>query len=123
MVLHTSQHFSPKPQSTTQSNTPSPKNFLKIFQFNANSIRNKTDEMQPLIENTQLGINTRVKTEAIPQIPNIPYFTPIRTDRTYTQRKGLTYIKNNINFSQHETLSTSPLEQQIIKIHHPTYNN
>ena len=43
--------------------------------------------------------------------PNIPQFTPIRTDRPHKQGESLlTYIKNNIGFSQLNTSNTFPIE-------------
>ena len=38
---------------STQMNTTSPKNLFKVLQLNANGIRNRTDELQLLIKNTQ----------------------------------------------------------------------
>ena len=49
--------------------------------------------------------------------PNVPLFTPIRTDRTHKYGGLLTYVKNNISFSQLNTSNIFPIEQQIIKIH------
>ena len=40
----------------TQTNTTSPKNFLKILQLNTNKIRNKIDEIKLLIKNTQADV-------------------------------------------------------------------
>ena len=41
--------------------------------------------------------------------PNIPHFTPIRADHTHKQGSSLlTYIKNNISFSQINRLNTFP---------------
>ena len=42
----------------TQTITRSAKNFLKVLQFNANGIRNKKDEIQLLIKNTQADVIT-----------------------------------------------------------------
>ena len=93
----------------TQTNTTSPKNFLKVLQLNANGICNKTDEIQ-LTKNTQADVITIQETKH--------FFTPIRTDCTYKQGGCfLTYITNNISFSQLNTSNTFLIELQIIKIH------
>ena len=42
----------------TQTNATSPKNFFEVLQLNANGIRNKTDEIQLLIKNTQADVIT-----------------------------------------------------------------
>ena len=62
--------------------------------------------MQLLIKNTQADVTTiqETKLNQSHKIPNIPQFTPIRTDCTHKQGGGLlTYIKNNISFSQLNT--------------------
>ena len=103
-------------------NTISPKNFLKVLQLNANGICNKTDEIQLLIKNTQADVITIQKTKLSQshKTPNIPQFTPIKTDCTHKQGGGLlTYIKNNISFSQLNTSNTFPIELQIIN---PPFN-
>ena len=76
-------------------NTTLPKNFLKVLQLNANEIRNKTDEIQPLIKNTKADaiIIQETKLNQSPKTPNISQFTPIRTDCTHKQGGLLTYIK------------------------------
>ena len=53
----------------TQTNTTSPKNFVKVLQLNANNICNKTDELQLIIKNTRADVITiqRDKTQLIPQ--------------------------------------------------------
>ena len=110
MVLHTSQHF-----HTQNTNTTTPKKFFKVLQLNANGIRNKTDEIQLLIKNTPPDVITikETKLNQSHNIPNIPQFTPIRTDRTHKQERGfLTYIKKNIIFSQLNMSNTFPIEQQ-----------
>ena len=104
----------------TQMNTTSLKNFLKVLQFNANGIRNKTDEIQLFIKNTQADviIIQEAKPNHSHKTTNVPQFTSIRTYRTHKQGGGLlTYIKNNISFSQLNTSNTFPIELQIIKIH------
>ena len=103
----------------TQTNIISPKNFLEILQLNANGIHNKTDEVQLLIKNTRADIITiqETKLNQSHKTSNIPQFTPIRTDHTHRQGRGLpTYIKN-ISFSQLNLSNTFPIELQIIKIH------
>ena len=45
MVLHTHHTF----KHRTQTNSTSPKNFLKVLQLNANGICSKTDKIQLLI--------------------------------------------------------------------------
>ena len=105
---------------STQMNTTSPKSFLKVLQFNANGICNKTDEIQLLIKNTQADVITiqETKLNQSHKTPNISQFTPIRTDCTHKQGGGLlTYIKNNIIFLQLNTSNTFPIELQIIKVH------
>ena len=95
------------------------KNFFKVLQLNANSIHNKTDEIQLLIKNTQVDVITiqETKLNQPHKTRNILHFTLNRTDFTYRQEVGLlTYIKNNISFSQ----LIFPIELQIIKIHHST---
>ena len=107
----------------TQTNTTSPKNFLKVLQPIANGIRNKTDEIQLLIKNTPADIITiqETKLNQSYKTPNISHFTLIRTDRTPKQGGNLlTYIKNNISFSQLSTLNTFLIDLQIIKIHFST---
>ena len=61
----------------TQTNTTSPKNFLKVVQLNANGIRNKTDEIQLLIKNTQADVIKiqEIKLNQSHKTPNIPQFT------------------------------------------------
>ena len=101
-------------------NTTSPKNFVKVLQLNANGIRNKIDEIQLLIKNTQTDVITiqETKFNQSHKTPNIPQLTPIRTDCTHKQKRDLlTYSKNNISFSQLNTSNTFPIELQIIKIH------
>ena len=75
----------------TQTNTALRKNFLKILQLNANGICNKTDEIQLLIKNTQANIITiqESKLNQSHKTPNIPHFTPIRTDQTHKQGGNL----------------------------------
>ena len=99
-------------------NTTSSKNFLKVQQLNANGIHNKTGEIQLLIKNTQADVITRQETKLNQshKTPNIPQFTPIRTDCTHKENL-LTYIKNIINFSQLNTSNTFPIKLQIVKIH------
>ena len=76
-------------------NATSPKNFFKFLQFNANGIRNKTDEIQLLIKNTQ----AETKLNQSHKIPNISHFTPIKTTRTHKQEGGfLTYNKKQHQF-------------------------
>ena len=97
----------------TQMNTTLPKNFLKVLQLNANGIHNKTDDIQLLIKNTQASVITiqETKLNQSHKTPNIPHFTPIRTDCTHKQGGGLlTYIKNNISFFQLNTSNTFPIE-------------
>ena len=104
----------------TQKNATSPNNFFKVLQLNANGIHNKTDEIQQLIKNTQADVITIQKTKLNQshKTPNIPNFTPIRTDHTHKLGGGLlTYIKNNISFSQLNTSNTFSIKLQIIKIH------
>ena len=51
-------------------------------------------------------------------MPNIPQFTPIRTDRMHKQGGGLiTYIENIISFSQLNTSNTFLFELQIMKLY------
>ena len=99
--------------------TTSPKNFLKVLQLNANGICNKTDEIQLLIKNTQDVITIQeTKLNQSHKIPNISHFTPIQTDCIHKQGRGLlTYIKNNISFSQLNTSNIFPTELQNIKIY------
>ena len=75
----------------TQTNTTSPKNLFKVLQLNANGICNKTDEIQLLIKSTQADVITvqETKLNQSHTIPNIPHFTPIRTDRCHKQEGGL----------------------------------
>ena len=55
--------------------------------------------------------------------PSIPHFT-LKTNCTHKQGGGLlTYIKNNISFSQLNTSNIFPIEQQIIKIHFLNHSN
>ena len=84
MVLHTSQHFYPQ-------NRTSPKNFFKVQQLNGNGTCNKSDEMQLLIKYTQAVAITiqETKFNQSHKTPNIPKFTPIKTDHTYKQGGGL----------------------------------
>ena len=92
--------------TTTQTNTTSTKNFIKVLQLNANGICNKTDEIQLPIRNTQADVITiqETKLNQSHKTPNISHFTPIRTDCTHKQGEGLlTFIKNNISFSQFST--------------------
>ena len=100
-------------------NTTSPKNFLKALQLNANGILNKTYKIQ-LLKNAQADviIIQETKLNQSHKTPNIPQLIPIRTDSIHKQGGGLlTYMKNNINFSQLNTSNTFPIELQIIKIH------
>ena len=99
----------------TQTNTTSPKNFLKVLQLNANNICRKTDEIQLLIQNTHADVIAilEIKLNQSHKTPNIPHFTPIRTDCTYKQGGGLlTCIKNSISFLQPNTLNTSSIKLQ-----------
>ena len=78
----------------TQTNTTSPKNFIKILQLNANGIRIKIDEIQQadVITIQETKLNQSHKT------PNISQFTAIRTDRTHKQGGLLTYIEKTSVF-------------------------
>ena len=103
-----------------QINTTSLKNFLKVLQLNVNGIRNKTDKIQLLIYDTQADviIIQQIKLNQSHKTLNILHFTPIRTDRTHKQGGGfLTYIKNNISFSQLNKSNIFPIKPKIIKIH------
>ena len=97
-------------------------NFLKVLQLNAKGFCNKTNEIQLLIKNTPADITTIQETKFIQshKTPNTSQFTPIRTKFTHKQGSLLTYIKNDISFSQCNTSNTSPIELQIIKIHFST---
>ena len=104
----------------TQTNTTSPKNFLKVLQLNANGIRNKTNKIQLLVKITQADVITiqESKRNQSHKTPNISQFTPIITDCMHKQGGGLlTYIKNNLSFSQLNTSNTFAIELQIVKIH------
>ena len=97
----------------------SPKNFLKVLQLNANGICNKTDKIQICIKNTHADVMSMQETKLNQsyKTPNIPHFTPIRTDHTHKQGGGLLiYNKNRISFTLN-ILNTSHIELQIIKIH------
>ena len=78
-----------------------------------------TDEIQLLIKNTQADV-IRIQETKLNQshkTPKISQFTPIRTDYTHKRGGLLTYIKNNISFSQLNTSNTFPIKLQIVKIH------
>ena len=78
-----------------QTNTTSPKNFLKVLQLNANYIRNKTDKIQLIIKNTRAEVITiqESKFQSISQNTKLSDFTPIRTDHIHKQGGSLlTYI-------------------------------
>ena len=101
----------------TQTNRTSPNNFLKVLQLIANCISNKTEETQLHIKNTHSDVITLQETNSIPQ--NTKH-TSLYTyqNRLHLQiRKGLlTYIIENISFSQLNTSNTFLIELQIIKI-------
>ena len=87
----------------TQTNTTSPKSFLKVLQLNANGICNKTDKIQLLIKNAQADVITiqESKLNQSHKTPHLSYFTSIRTDCTNKHGESLlTYIKNSISFLQ-----------------------
>ena len=70
--------------------------------------------------NTQADVMTiqETKLNQSHKTLKIPHFTPIRIDHTHKQGGDLlTYIKNNIGFSQINTSNIFPIELQIIKIH------
>ena len=110
-----------KPTSTRKHTNPMSKmNTFKILQFNANGIRNKVNELQLLTERTNADIITIQESKLQPnhKTPNIHNYTTIRTDRQHKQGGGLlTFVKNNIKFSQLDIPNTTPVELQIVKIH------
>ena len=80
----------------------------------------KQIKIQLFIKNTQADVMTieETKLNQSHKTQNIPHFIPIRTDHTNKQGGGLlTYIKNNISFSQLNTSNSFPIDLQIIKIH------
>ena len=87
MVLHTLRHF--QAQNTNKHNITK-----ELFQSPATSCKcnsQQTDEIQAVIKNTQAGVITMQETKLnqFHKTPNIPQFTPIKTDRTYKQGGGL----------------------------------
>ena len=65
----------------------SPKKIFEVLQLNANGISNKTDEIQLLIENTQVDIITiqQSKLNQSHKRPYLLHFALIKTDCTYKQ--------------------------------------
>ena len=83
-------------------------------------VRLKQMKYNYLLKYTQADVIIIQETKLIQsqKTPNISYFTSIRTDRNHKQgRVLLTYIENNISFSQLNTSNNFPIELQIIKIH------
>ena len=107
-LTHDIVHFTALFNRRTQTNTNP---LFKVLQLNSNGIHNKTNETQLLIKSTQADVTTiqETKLNKSYKTPKIPHFTPIRTNR-YTRREEdkqgglLIYIKNNISFSQFNTM-------------------
>ena len=134
---HTKQHNitnhtnTPKTQNLLRSNkTPiiktksdKPETKLKILQININGLSNKIKELELIISETKADIITiqETKLTSNSKSPKIPNYTEIRKDRLYNKGGGLlTYIKNNITFTNNEipeNINQKYIELQIITLH------
>ena len=134
---HTKQHNitnhtnTPKTQNLLRPNkTPiiktksdKPETKLKILQININGLSNKIKELELLISETKADIITiqETKLTSNSKSPKIPNYTEIRKDRLYNKGGGLlTYIKNNITFTNNEipeNINQKYIELQIITLH------
>ena len=99
------------------------KKTITIIQININGLTTKIHELKNLTDNTKIDIITIQETKLKPthRTPYLKDYTAIRTDRTYKNGGGLmTYIKNDIIFTELKTLHTTNnklIELQHIKIH------
>ena len=122
-TLHTHQKTKPTTQNQPTLPLTTPNN-INVMQLNINSITKKTTELTHLIHKQKIHIitlqesnlNSKHKTR------NIPNFSAIRLDRPSSQKgRGLlTYINNNITYSQIPTptnLITNNIELITTKIH------
>ena len=121
----------PPHTSTNQTNHPKPTNSplttpnnISIIQLNINSITKKTTELTHLIHKQKIHIITLQESNlnSKHKTPHIPNFSAIRLDRPSSQKRGgvLTYINNNINYSQIPTptnLITNNIKFITTKIH------
>ena len=111
----------PGPQ--TQLTPNQKKTRLNILQININGLSSKIDQLRLLTKDEDIDIiavqETKLKTNS--KTPNIPDFTPIRTDRTHSGGGGLiTYVKNNIVFFHNKipaTINPRNTEIQNILVH------
>jgi hypothetical protein len=96
---------------------------LTIIQININGISNKHEELTLLAQNTKADIITVQETKLTDKnkTPHIQNYTSVRRDRNYNKGGGLlTYINNNISFSEApipQTINAHNTELQIIKLH------
>ena len=99
------------------------KKTITIIQININGLTTKIHELKNLTDNTKIDIITIQETKLKPthRTPYLKDYTAIQTDRTYKNGGGLmTYIKNDIIFTEFKTLHTTNhklTELQHIKIH------
>ena len=99
------------------------KKTITIIQININGLTTKIHELKNLTDNTKIDIITIQETKLKPthRTPYLKDYTAIRTDRNYKNGGGLmTYIKNDIIFTELKTLHTTNnklTELQHIKIH------
>ena len=96
---------------------------LNIIKININGIQRKITELTHLAQHQNADIITiqETKLQKHHRTPNIPNYTPIRSDRQNRPGGGLlSYIKNDITFTQLATpnnINTEKTEIQAIKIH------
>ena len=101
------------------------KNAFTILQLNINGISNKIIELTHLTLriNPNIILIQKSKLKVNHKTPNIPNYTPIRTDRPNNISGGglITYINQNTNFTDiTPTTTNSFIEHQLIQI---TLNN
>jgi hypothetical protein len=110
----------PPPSKTSKSPNESD---LTIIQININGINNKIQELQLLAKDTNADILIiqETKLTSLNKSPSILNYTEIRKDRIYNKGGGLiTYIRNNITFSNNEipsSINSSFIELQVLTIH------
>ena len=119
---NTKQHNEINP-ATIKNQTDKVDSKLKILQINLNGISNKIKELELLIHDTKADIITiqETKLTSNSKTPKINNYTEIRKDRTYNKGGGLlTYIKNNITFTNDkipQNINQKLIEIQLVTIH------
>ena len=119
---NTKQHNEINP-ATIKNQTDKVDSKLKILQININGISNKIKELELLIHDTKADIITiqETKLTSNSKTPKINNYTEIRKERTYNKGGGLlTYIKNNITFTNDkipQNINQKLIEIQLVTIH------